>query len=297
MIETAALFALCAAFLLALRDIFGRFGVRGIDPMVGSAVSALAGLPVLAVISAGLGDFARPWPARSWTMISIALAGILRITAARTLLFAATQHIGASRAGTLGTTSTFFAMVLGIAFLGERLTLPIAAGAVLVVAGSVLMARSRAGAVGQAASDGLKGVFYALLSALVFGASSVLVRPAVNDFASPNQANLYANLFAVAFFIPLCWCRMGSARMREWPLKAWAYLAVAGSAASLGVTFMYLALARAPVVFVTPISQSRPLFLVLIAWLFLQAHETVNRRVVFGAAAIVAGTAVLILGK
>jgi len=41
MVETAALFALCAAFLLALRDIFGRFGVRGVDPIVGAAVSAL----------------------------------------------------------------------------------------------------------------------------------------------------------------------------------------------------------------------------------------------------------------
>ena len=297
MVETAALFALCAAFLLALRDIFGRFGVRGVDPIVGSAVSALAGLPVLAVISAALGDYSRPWPARPWALMSIALAGVMRITAARTLLFAASQHIGAARAGTLGTTSTFFAMVLGIAFLDERLTLPIAAGAALVIAGSTFMAKSGSRAGGPAAAGNLKGVFYALMSALVFGASSVLVRPAVNDFASPNQANLYANLFAVVFFLPFCWRRLGSARMGTWPFKAWAYLAAAGSAAGLGVTFMYLALARAPVVFVTPIAQSRPLFLVLVSWLFLQAHESVNRRVAWGAAAIVAGTGVLILGR
>ncbi|MEK6708953.1 MAG: EamA family transporter, partial [Nitrospinota bacterium] len=113
MIEPAALFAICAAFFLALRDIFGRFGVRGVDPIVGSAASALAGLPILLVISLAAGDFAQPWPKRAWTLWSIALAGILRITAARTLLFAATQHIGAARAGTLGTTSTFFAMALG----------------------------------------------------------------------------------------------------------------------------------------------------------------------------------------
>ncbi|MBI3126084.1 MAG: DMT family transporter [Candidatus Tectomicrobia bacterium] len=299
MIETAALFALCAAFLLALRDIFGRFGVRGLDPIVGTAVSAVAGLPVLLAISLALGDFARPWPARSWTMASIALAGILRITAARTLLFAASQHIGAARAGTLGTTSAFFSMALGIAFLDERLTLMIAAGAALVIGGSVLMARSRPGGASPQAEglSYLKGVALALLSALVFGTSSVLVRPAVNDFASPNLANLYANLFAALCFLPFCWGRLGATRMGEWSLGAWAYLIAAGSAASLGVTFMYLALARAPVVFVTPISQSRPFFLVLVSWLFLQAHESVNRRVAWGAAAIVVGTGVLILSR
>ncbi|OGL59648.1 MAG: hypothetical protein A3J27_15120 [Candidatus Tectomicrobia bacterium RIFCSPLOWO2_12_FULL_69_37] len=296
MIDPAALFALCAALLLALRDIFGRFGVRGIDPIVGTAVSALVGLPVLAFVSFLNGDFAHPWPGRPWALASIALAGVTRITAARTLLFAATQHIGATRAGTLGTTSAFFSMALGMIFLAERLTLGLAGGAALVIGGSVLMARSRPGGA-QAAGSYLKGVTLALLSALVFGASAVFARPAVNDFASPNLANLYANLFAVLCFLPFCWRRLGAARVTEWPLQAWGYLVLAGSAASLGVTFMYLALARAPVVFVAPIAQSRPFFLVLVSWLFLQAHESVNRRAALGAAAIVAGTGVLILGR
>lgn len=296
MIDSAALFALCAALLLALRDIFGRFGVRGVDPIVGTAVSALVGLPVLGLVSLLNGDFAHPWPSWPWALLSIALAGVTRITAARTLLFAATQHIGAARAGTLGTTSAFFSMTLGMIFLAERLTPGLAAGAALVIGGSVLMARSRSGGPGpQAAGSYPRGVALALLSALVFGASAVFARPAVNDFASANLANLYANAFAVLCFAPFCWKRLGTARVTEWPLRSWGYLVLAGSAASLGVTFMYLALARAPVVFVAPIAQSRPFFLVLVSWLFLQAHESVNRRVAFGAAAIVAGTGVLIL--
>jgi len=45
---------------------------------------------------------------------------------------------------------------------------------------------------------------------------------------------------------------------------------------------------RAPVAFVTSIAQSRPLSLALISWPFLQAHESVNRRLVFGMMAIAA---------
>lgn len=296
MMRSAAFFALCGAFMLAFRDILGRFGVRGIDPIVGTAVSALLGLPVLVVVSALAGDFGHPLPDQSWPLLNIALAGILRITAARTLLFASTQFVGAARGGTLATTSTFFSIVLGIVFLGERLTFSLGTGAALVIAGCVLIAQSRIEWVHpERSARYLKGTVFALMSALAFGISSVLVRPAVSAFASPNQANLYANTFAVLAFLPIAWGRLPRAKIKDWRPQTWGLLMLAGSAASLGVTFVYLALARAPVVFVAPVSQARSLFLVVLSWLFFQTHEGVNRRVAIGAAVIFVGTVLLII--
>jgi len=181
-------------------------------------------------------------------------------------------------------------------FLGERLTYSLAVGAALVIAGCVFTAQSRTE---RANPEGfarhLEGTGLALASALAFGASSVLVRPVVNAFASPNQANLYANAFAVLAFLPITWGRLSRAKMKDWRPQTWGLLMLAGSTASLGVTFVYLALARAPVVFVAPLSQARPLFLVLLSWLFFQTHEGVNRRVAVGAAAIFVGTMLLII--
>ena len=54
------------------------------------------------------------------------------------------------------------------------------------------------------------------------------------------------------------------------------------------------ALARAPVVFSITIVQSRPLFVILIAWLFFQAQEKIKSRMVLGAAPIFIGTVILI---
>ncbi|MEE9274253.1 MAG: EamA family transporter [bacterium] len=299
MIEPAALFALCAALLLALRDIFGRIGLRGVDPILGTGASALLGLPVLALVSALAGDFQHPWPGLGRPLLLIAVSGTLRITAARTLLFAATQYVGSARAGTLAATSTFFAIFLGVSFLGERLTLPLGAGAALVVCGYVLLVQRRAGPKGAEPPAGhLLGIGLALLSALAFGASSALVRPAVGGFASPNQANLYANAFAVAAYLPFVWWRMRRGEgVSGWSGRTWGVLALAGSVAALGVTFLYLALARAPVVFAVPIVQSRPLFVVAISWAFFQTEERVTWRVAAGAAVIVAGTALLIGGR
>ncbi|MFC1491865.1 DMT family transporter [Nitrospinota bacterium] len=298
MIELAAVFGLCAALCLSLRDILGRMAVREIDPIVGTGVSALVGIPVLGLVSALIGDFRHPWPGWDWPLFHIALAGLLRITAARTLLFAASRHIGAARAGTLASTSTFFAMLLGMTFLGETLTLLLGAGAVLVVGGCVLLARSHAGpAIPETRAEIFKGVVLALAGAVAFGTSTALVRPAVGFFASPNQANLYANVFAVLGYLPIAAGRFRGARAGEWPARTWRLLALAGASASLGVTFVYLALSRAPVVFVSPITQTRPLFVVAISWLFIQSHERVNWRVAVGAAVIFGGTALLILGR
>ena len=44
-----------------------------------------------------------------------------------------------------------------------------------------------------------------------------------------------------------------------------------------------------------PISQSRPLFVIAISWLFFQIHEQINWQVIGGAIFIVSGTVLLIL--
>jgi len=47
------------------------------------------------------------------------------------------------------------------------------------------------------------------------------------------------------------------------------------------------------VVFAFPIAQSRPLFVIAIAWIFFQMHERINLRVVAVAAAFITGAVTL----
>ena len=49
--------SLTSALLLALRDIFGRMAMRGVDPVVGTGATAFLGLPVLVAVSLFRGDF------------------------------------------------------------------------------------------------------------------------------------------------------------------------------------------------------------------------------------------------
>ena len=68
-----------------------------------------------------------------------------------------------------------------------------------------------------------------------------------------------------------------------------------GLVSAIGTTCGYFALKYAPLVVVQPIAQARPLFVLLVSWIFLQAHESLNWKVTVGALGIVLGTALLIL--
>ncbi len=296
--DYVVLIALGAAFLLALRDTFGRLAMRGIDPVAGSGASAVLGLPILILVSFISGDFTSSPPVWGWPLAAIGAAGILRITAARTLLFAGIKRIGSARASSLMSSNTFFAVLLGFLLLSEKVTPSRVGGAVLVVAGCFFLGWSRRGAVSPGAGkDYATGMGLALLSGFSIGAAMVVAKTAVGAFASPNYANLHANAAAVLISLPFLMRKNVRAGMKRWPLKTWGLLALTGSVASLGVTFVYLALTQAPVALVSPIAQSRPLFVIAISWMFFQRDEKVNRQVVMGAAAIVAGTALLIAGQ
>lgn len=287
--------ALGSAFMLALRDIFGRMAVRGIDSVIGTGATAVFGMLVLVAVSLIQGDFAEAPYLWGWPLTAIGLAGILRIVLARTFLFSAMKRIGSARASSLGSTNTFFAILLGVVFLGESITLVSGGGAALVVFGCVLLTRSGE-ASGAAAKDFVMGVGLALVSGLCFGLATAMAKAVVEDFSSPNYANLHANAIAILAYFPLMGGRGATSQIRGWSLQTWGLLALAGTCASLGVTLMYLALAHAPLTLVSPLAQSRPLFVVAISVLFLQAHEVVNMRVAAGAVAVVAGSALLIIG-
>ena len=94
--------SLTSALLLALRDIFGRMAMRGVDPVVGTGATAFLGLPVLVAVSLFRGDFTSSPFVGGWPLGAIALAGILRIVLARTFLFSAMKRIGSARASSWG---------------------------------------------------------------------------------------------------------------------------------------------------------------------------------------------------
>ena len=293
--DIAIVYALGTAFFLAFRDIFGRMAMRDIDSVLGTAATAFTGLVVLTFAAFLNGDLQAGWPGWGWPLFIIGLAGILRITVGRTTLFTAIQYIGAARASSFSATNVFFAMFLGVFFLEENLTLLLTSGAVLVVAGCVVVAMSRAqGVATEAWTRYAAGMALALGSALAMALSAALTRMVVQEFSSPLGANFYASAIALPSFLPAISNRPLRS-VADWSYRHWRYIWLVGLVSAIGTTSGYFALKYAPLVVVQPIAQARPLFVLLMSWIFLQAHELVNWKVTVGALTIVFGTALLIL--
>lgn len=131
---------LLSAAFAALVAIFGKIGLKDVDPIGATAVrSAIMAIVVVTVAAtsgrlAGLEGISN----RAWTMI--ALSGFAG--AASWLAYFAALQIGqAGGVSALDRLSVVFVVVLAGLFLGEGLDLTKLLGAALVVAGALLIAR------------------------------------------------------------------------------------------------------------------------------------------------------------
>ena len=131
----------------------------------------------------------------------------------------------------------------------------------------------------------------AFTAALSYGASNVLTRQSVDELA-PLVGSMVA-LFAGTFGLLAISARnLGSYGTSD-PRRGLLFFALAGIFSTVGLVFLFLALDRAAVVVVTPVSSTSPLFTLIFAALLLRGVERLTARVVLGAALVVAGVIVL----
>jgi drug/metabolite transporter (DMT)-like permease len=140
------------------------------------------------------------------------------------------------------------------------------------------------------------GSFAALASAVSYGAGSVVSSKIVSDFASPMVVSAFSLAFGTVIMAAL-FNRQAYDDMVRAPRAAWLYMALAGVTGAWGVAFFNLALTDAPVVLVAPVSGAYPLVSILLAYVFLKKLERVSMRTLLGAVLVVAGVALVALGR
>ncbi|NUO74265.1 MAG: EamA family transporter [Frateuria sp.] len=133
------LFALGSAFFAALTALFGKLGVAGINSNLATFIRTVVILIVTAGILSLRSEWARPsgLPWHSW--LFLVLSGIA--TGLSWLCYYRALQLGpVSRVAPIDKLSVAIAIVLGLVFLGERPSLPLLVGGLLIVAGAVVIA-------------------------------------------------------------------------------------------------------------------------------------------------------------
>jgi transporter family protein len=136
--ESWVLFAIGSAFFAGLTAVFGKIGVAGINSNLATLIRTVVILCVTACILWLRNEWRPIEPISTTTWLFLVLSGIA--TGLSWLCYYRALQLGpVTRVAPIDKLSVVFAILLGVLFVGEKLTLPIVMGGLLIVAGSIVM--------------------------------------------------------------------------------------------------------------------------------------------------------------
>lgn len=140
--------ALFGAICWGLAPVAGKVGLAGVDPVVALALRTLMASALVFGFLAGTGSWSYldAIPLRAW--LPIGVEALLATLAGDLAYYAALKHGDASAVALVMSASPLVTVAAAAWWLGEPLSWPRLAGAVLIVAGVILVGRDMGGAAG-----------------------------------------------------------------------------------------------------------------------------------------------------
>ncbi|MDH5267354.1 MAG: DMT family transporter [Candidatus Bathyarchaeota archaeon] len=231
------------------------------------------------------------------SLILAGLSGVIGLCVGDTLYMLSLKWVGVSRAVPVTCTYPLFTMLFAALFFSEQITLFVLLGAVLIIVGISLISQEKGKSTGMTRNVLFKGVFVALVTAVVWAVSItlmdealVLSKLAVLDAAFVvNTVRLSATTLSLLAIFPFFDRQFGFLKLKR---RTWVILALGGIVAlGLGWVLLAVSLLDIPASYAVPISSVSPLFATLFGAFLLK--ERVTTRIFFGSVFIVLGTFVL----
>jgi drug/metabolite transporter (DMT)-like permease len=251
------------------------------DPDAALGTIATAGTALVVALVAAAAET----PARGLHLSSawpFLLAGLLSPGLAQIFVTVAIRESGSSRVSMIFGTAPLVSVTIALLILGEPASAPLIVGAVLVVAGGVLLARER----DRPAHLNRVGLVLAFAGATLFAIRDNLVRHlAVGSTSVPPAVAAAAALLGGTVLIAV-WARQGIGRR-------WIPFLPAGVLFGASYVCLFEAYYRGRVTVVAPLVAIESLVGVALSAVLLRKSESVGKSLVFGAALIVAGGALI----
>ncbi|HET7763482.1 MAG TPA: DMT family transporter [Burkholderiales bacterium] len=283
--EAGTVLALVSSACLGTAVVLANVGLRYLHPARGALVS-IPSTTVLFWMLAPLLLRVQGWHA---TGFAIFLAVGLVFPGVVTLLnFASNRITGPTIAGTVSSTTPLFAVLLAIGFLGEPLTLTVAAGTGAIVLGVIAFtARSGESSRHWAAW----AILLPLAGAAIRGGAQAAVKEGLAFLPDPFVAVLvgYSVSCATIFAASRTLVPRDAAPFKR---RGVLWFMAVGFCNGAGMLAMYAALNVGQVSVVSPLVATYPLFTLALSAMFLR-EERFGPRVLLGVALTVSGVIVL----
>jgi drug/metabolite transporter (DMT)-like permease len=297
------LFGVLAAASFGFNNASARRGVLSGSAIQGLVISMPIGTAMFALLAWVFGQWGEIGRISVVEIGFLAAAGFMHFVWGRYCNIRSLAAVGSNLAGPVQQFQLLLSLTLAITLLGETLSPFKILGIVLVVSAPAYILRSRArakarekanagvGAAVTPASEAGKPVFvprmaegytFALLSAVGFGSSPILVKVGlgthglslVGGFMSCVAATIVVLL---VLLVPSQW-----AETRAINRESAKWFGFSGIGVSLSHLFRYLALGLAPVTIVQPLQSMSLLFRMIFGFFINRDHEAFDRYVITG---------------
>jgi uncharacterized membrane protein len=283
LLPTPHVMALSSALCTASATILIQRGLRGSSFYAGAWINVVVG----AIAAWSAAAWLVPVEEFTWRAVPyFALSGLIGTTGGRLFRILAIEKVGAPVASAVNNMAPLVASGLAILLLGEHVTLPIVAGTLVIVAGTILLSLS-----GRYVGFRVRDLAYPFIAASCFGTVQILRKLGLAS-AGPllgATINVTAALIAVTAFVAASG-NVGSLRCSR---RSLLYFIGGGIAENGGVFLLLLALGFGDVSVVVPLAGSAPLFVLGLAYLIPSERGKLGWRIVAGVALIVLGVGLL----
>lgn len=283
MSPTPALLALASALCSAVATMLIQRGLRRGNFYAGFWINigvGMIGLWSLVLLLVPHADY--HWRAVPYFVFS----GVVGTAAGRLFRVAAIDKVGAPVAAAILNLSPFISTGLAILLLGERVTLPILVGTLVIVLGTTLLSLS-----GKYVGFRVRHLIYPLLSASCFGVVAIARKLGLGH-AGPlfdSAVNNTAAMIAATTFVFVS----GNRGALVCDTRSVLYFIGGGIMENTGVFLVLLSLGLGEVSVVTPLAGTTPLFVLLLTFLFPRGMPQLSWRIVIGVVLIVLGMVAL----
>jgi drug/metabolite transporter (DMT)-like permease len=264
-----------------------RFALRRTDdPELGALATSTIALVVTALIGLAVRPSGSLAPADLWPFL---LAGVLAPGSSQILFIRAIREAGAARTAVLMGTAPLVSVAIALVALGEPLRAPLLVGAACIVVGVVALAGERV----RPADFRRLGAVFAVMATVLFAVRDNLLRWLAEGTDAAALVTAPVSLLAGAGTVALY---LLASRRRAWACGYGSALRVflpTGVLFGCSYAALFEAYYRGRVTVVAPLVATESLWGVVFSILLLRRSELVGRKLVLGAALIVAGGALI----